>query len=106
MTSYFILWKVNTNIPPPPDPEARVQQLKGFLAVTKSHLQSGVLKELNSFINIGEGYGISGDVTKEQLLAALDAWFPYVTFEVHETIPTTRSLEISLDNAKRLTEQG
>lgn len=102
MTKCYISYKVNANIPPVPDPAAQVQKLEGFLVAMKFCLQSGVLKELNTFLQGSEGYRISGDISKEQFVEALDTRFPYVTFKVHETIPTTEQLEIAINNIKKM----
>jgi hypothetical protein len=98
MSTYFILYKVNTALPPNPDPKAQAQQLQGFLDSMKGFLKSGILKEIHSYVEGGGGYGISGDVSKEQLNKSLNSWFPFVTFEVYETIPATRVLEIAIEN--------
>ena len=102
MPSYFILWKLNPNIPPPPDPKAQVQQFEGFHALMKSQLESGVMKEIHSFLQVDAGYAVIGDLPDEKVLEALEAWSPFVTFEVHRTIPTLRSVEISLNRVKKL----
>jgi hypothetical protein len=101
MTTYFILWKQNTNIPPPPDLKVAVKMYEGFLAMMNSQLQSGLLKEVHSFLQGDRGYAITGDITDEQLAEAISAWIPFNTFEVHKTIPATKALEFAIGNCKK-----
>jgi hypothetical protein len=92
MTVYFGLWTQNANLPPSPNPADNVKQTEGFLALMKAQLQSGVLKEAHT----------SGDVSEEQLFEAIEMWWPYVTVEVHRTIPFPRGIELSVSAAKKL----
>jgi hypothetical protein len=93
MPQYFGIWKFNTNLPPPQDPKLAVQQAEAFQALIKSQLQSGVVKESHAFLEGTGGYFITGDVTDEATSEALTAWTPFVTFELHKTIPITRAIE-------------
>jgi hypothetical protein len=105
MTTFFILWKMNTNIMPGytmTDPKIALKINEAFLALMNSQLQSGVVKELHSFLQGDRGYGITGDVTDEQLAEAISAWMPFITFEVHKTIPATKDLEIAISRIKKL----
>jgi hypothetical protein len=102
MPVYFGLWTENANIPPSPNPADNVKQTEGFLALMKAQLQSGVLKEAHAFAEGGRGYFISGDVSEEQLYESLQMWWPFVTFEVHRTIPFPRAVELSLSAAKKI----
>jgi hypothetical protein len=97
MTIYFGLWRINTTIPPPQDPRMELQQYLAFQAMLKQQLESGDLKEVNSFLEGGSGYFISGDITEEKIHANLIAFSPYVTFELHRTLPTTKSLELAIN---------
>jgi hypothetical protein len=96
MTIYFGLWKQNTNIPPPQDPSIQLQQNIAFHAQLKEGVESGDLKEVYTFLEGGSGYFVSGDITEEKLHQRLVAWNPYVIFEVHRTVPTLKSLEMSI----------
>lgn len=96
MTSYFGLWAANRAIQPPTDPNAGVQQFEGFLALVKSQLQSGALKEVHEFIEGGRGYFMTGDHTAEKVHETLATWSPWVTFEVHETVKFPKPLEVAV----------
>jgi len=64
---YFGLWKLNTNIPPPPTAEEQARMNEAFLAMIKSQMQEGVLKEEYTFLEGGHGYFITGDVPEEKI---------------------------------------
>ena len=102
MPVYFGLWTQNANLPPAQNPADNVKQTEGFLALMKAQLQSGAVKEVHAFLEGGRGYFISGDVSEEQLYEALQMWWPFVTFEVHRTIPFPRGIELSVSAAKKL----
>jgi hypothetical protein len=102
MPVYFGLWTQNANLQPSPNPADNVKQTEGFLALMKAQLQSGVLKEAHTFLQGGRGYFISGDVSEEQLFEAIEMWWPYVTVEVHRTIPFPRGIELAVSAAKKL----
>jgi hypothetical protein len=101
VSTYFGLWNLNLAIPPPPDPEMAVAQAEGFLALLQSQLQSGLLKEVHSFLQGDRGYFITGDHTPEKILEGLSAWTPYVTFELHQTVKFPRPIEINVAVAKQ-----
>lgn len=104
MTVYFGLWQLNTNLPPPPTPQDAVRMNEGFLALVKGQLQSGVVKEVHAFLEGTRGYFISGDVPEEALFEALAMWTPFVTFEVHRTIPFPKASELILSASKKLAQ--
>ena len=93
MTTYFGIWKFNTTIPPPQDPKIGLQQNLLFLSLLKRQLESGDLKEVHTFLEGNSGYFLSGDITEEQLHKNLLQWSPYITFEVHRTVPGLKSVE-------------
>ena len=101
MPVYFGLWKLNTALPPPPDPTAEVRQAEGFLALMQSQLQSGLLKEVHGLLEGDRGYLITGDHPPEKILETLTAWSPYVTFELHQTVKFPRPIEILIAVAKQ-----
>jgi len=105
MTQFFILWKRNNDLPPPTDPMQTVQQTEGFLGLMRHQLTDGALKEVNVFLQGDRGYAISKDVTQEMLYADLQAWLPWVSFEVHQTIPFPKGIEVSLEVQKTLAKQ-
>ncbi|MGA7922369.1 MAG: hypothetical protein WCA77_00110 [Thermoplasmata archaeon] len=96
MPSYFGLWSANRAIQPPVDPNVAVQQFEGFLALVKSQLQSGALKEVHEFVEGGRGYFFTGDHPAEKIYEVLAAWSPWVTFEVHETVKFPKPLEVAV----------
>ena len=100
MPVYFGMYKINANLPPPPNPTDGVKQLEAFQAALKMQMDSGDLKEVHEFIDANAGYFISGDISPERLHQNLAAWFPYVTFEVHQTIPVQKAIQNSLAAAK------
>jgi len=97
MTTYFGLWKLNTTIPPPTDPKAGLQLILGFQAMLRQDLQSGDIKEAYSFLEGNAGYFLTGDITEEKLHADFLKWSPYVTFELHRTVPLLKSTEESVN---------
>ena len=100
MTVYFGLYKVNTAIPPPPNPNDAVKQFEGFLAAIKMQKQSGDIKEAHAFVGANGGYFITGDITPEKLDETLSIFFPWVTFETYQTIPLEKSIQNAIDAAK------
>jgi hypothetical protein len=99
MIQFLILWKQNSSIPPP-DPAQFVRQTEGFLALMRHQLSEGSLKEVNAILQGDLGYAISKDVSEEKLYADLQAWQPWVQFEVYQTVPFPKGIEISLEVAK------
>ncbi len=100
MTTYFGLWKQNTNIPPPQDPKVELQMNLAFQSMLKRDTESGVIKEAYTFLEGGQGYFLTGDVTEEKLHESLLQWSPYITFELHKTVPILKSIE-NLVNVSR-----
>lgn len=102
MPIYYGLWKRNPNLPLPPNPADQVKGVEGFLALMKAQLKSGVLKEVHGFLEGDRGYFITGDVPEEQVYEALQMWWPFVTFELHRTVPYPRAIELQLSATKKL----
>jgi hypothetical protein len=100
MPVYFGLYKTNANLPPPPNPSDQIKQLEAFAAALKMQMDSGDLKEVHEFVDANAGYFISGDISPERMHQNLTAWFPWVTFEVHQTIPTQKAIQNGLTVAK------
>ena len=100
MPQFFVLWRQNTSIQPAPDPMQQVKQTEGFLALMRHQLSQGTLREVHVFLRGDQGYAISKDVSEEKLYADLQAWLPWVIFEVHQTVPFPKGIEISLEVAK------
>jgi hypothetical protein len=79
----------------------QVQQTEGFLGLMRHQLTDGSLKEVNAFLQGDQGYAISKETaTEEKLYADLQAWQPWVQFEVHRTVPFPKALEINLEVVK------
>jgi hypothetical protein len=97
LPTYFGLWKFNTTLPPPPDPKFSVRQSEGFGTLLRQQMQSGIIKEAYSFLEGNMGYFVTGDVSEEKLHEALLSYSPYVTFEIHRTVPLTRSIETLIE---------
>jgi hypothetical protein len=100
MPVYFGLYKINANLPPSPNPSDGVKQLEAFAAALKMQMDSGDLKEVHEFVDADAGYFISGDISPERMHQNLTAWFPWVTFEVHQTVPTQTAIQHGLLAAK------
>jgi hypothetical protein len=100
MTKYFGLWKVETSLQPQ-DPRMAIQLYQAFAAQLKRDLDSGDIKESNSFLEGNGGYFVSGDITQERLHALLLSWAPYLTFEVHQTVPALKTVENLIGIAKQ-----
>jgi hypothetical protein len=78
-----------------------MQLFQGFHAQLKQSLDSGDIKESNSFLEGNGGYFISGDITNEKLHEIILSWSPFVTFEVHQTIPALKTVENLINIAKQ-----
>lgn len=100
MPVFFGLWKVNTNLPPP-DPKMQVMQAEAFLSMFQAQVKNGVVKEAHAFVGEERGYFISGDVSAEAVHEAIQSWFPYVTFEIHQTVKFPKPIESSVAIAKQ-----
>jgi hypothetical protein len=101
MPQMFVFWKLNLGIQPPQDLNMQVAQTEGFLALMRHQLTDGSLKEVHAFLQGDSGYAISKETaTEEQLYADLQAWQPWVTFEVHKTIAFPKGIEIVLEVQK------
>lgn len=96
MTTYFGLWKANYNLPPPPTPAEQVKQQEAFDALLRAQLKSGRVREVHAFLEGGAGYFITGDVSEEEAFQDLALWAPYVTFELHRTVPFPKASELTL----------
>ena len=76
----------------------QVQQSEGFLALIRHQLTDGHLKEVHAFLRGDEGYALSKEnVTEEEIYRELQAWQPWVLFEVHRTVPFPKGIEITLE---------
>jgi hypothetical protein len=106
MPTYFGLWKFNTNIPPPQSPEDQIRQSEAFATLIKNQLQAGQLKEVHAFLEGNRGYFVTGDVAYEQTYEALSMWSPYVTFELHRTIPFPRAIDLFVTATKKRAGRG
>ena len=101
MPVFFGLWMLNSSLPPPPDPKMAVTLNEAFLTLYQAQVKSGEIKEVHSFLEGDRGYFISGDVTAERLEENLTAWYPYVTFEVHQTVKFPKPIEMAIAVAKQ-----
>jgi len=100
MTNFFVLWKAQTNTLPQ-DPRMAMQLYQAFGAQIKRDQESGEVKETQSFLEGDAGYLVSGDITKERLHEILLAYGPYVTFEIHQTVPALKTVENLIGIAKQ-----
>jgi hypothetical protein len=105
MPTYFGLWKENMNIQPPANPADQIAQTKAFLELIKAHLKSGILKEAHGFVEGHAGYFITGDLPDEQLAENFAMWTPYITFELHRTVPFPKFLELGLSALQKRSGQ-
>ncbi len=106
MPVYFGSWKLNTNLPPPPTPDDQIKQSEGFAELVKAQLKAGIIKEVHAFVEGNQGYFITGDVSDETQFEALAMWSPYVTFELHRTIPFPRASELFTSALKKRAGRG
>ncbi len=106
MTTFFGLWKVQTSIQPQ-DPRAAIQLYQAFGAQIKRDLETGDLKESHSFLNGDAGYFVTGDISEERVHQIILRYTPYVSFEIHETVPVLKTIEnliaISKERAAMMT---
>jgi len=70
-----------------------MQLYQAFGAQIKRDLESGEVKDSQSFLEGNAGYFISGDITEERLHQIVLRYAPYVTFEIHKTIPVQKTIE-------------
>ncbi len=89
------------SIQPPASPADQIAQAKGFLEVIKAQMKAGVLKEAHGFIEGNAGYFVTGDLPDEQQAENFAMWTPYVTFELHRTIPFPKAVEIFVRGVER-----
>ena len=78
-----------------------MQLYQAFHAQLKRDLESGDVKESNSFLEGNAGYFISGDITEDKLHVLLLNWSPYASFEVHQTVPVLKTVENLIGIAKQ-----
>ena len=78
-----------------------MQLYMAFQAQIKSNLESGDLKESNSFLEGNEGYFITGDISDERVHELLLNFTPFLTFQVHKTVPASQTLEKLIGIAKQ-----
>jgi hypothetical protein len=98
MSQFFITWKLNSSIQPPQDPMQQVQQTEGFLALMRHQLADGSLKEVHAFLRGDAGYAITKETaTEDQVYSDLQAWQPWVLFEVERTVPFPKGIELTLE---------
>jgi hypothetical protein len=99
MPVYFGLWHFRGELVPP-DPKVQIPMFEAFVALYKSQVQSGDLKESHAFLEGDRGYFISGDISHEKLLMLIQQWLPFVTFEVHQTVKFPAPIENNIAIAK------
>ena len=78
-----------------------MQLYQAFHAQLNHDLESGDVKESNSFLEGNGGYFISGNITEERLHELLLSWSPYLTFEIHQTVPALKTVENLIGIAKQ-----
>ena len=101
MPVFFGLWKLNSSLPTPPDPKMAVRLNEAFLTLYQAQTKSGDIKEVHAFLEGDCGYFISGDVSAERLAENITAWYPYVTFEIHQTVKFPKPIETAIAVAKQ-----
>lgn len=92
MTTFFGIWKIENTIAPQ-DPKMAMQLYQAFGVQIKQDLESGDVKETNSFVEGSGGYFVTGDISEERLHKILLKYQPYVTFEIHQTVPLVKTIE-------------
>ncbi len=92
MPTFFGIWKVETSLQPV-DPKMQLQLYQAFQMQVKHDLESGDIKETNSFIEGNAGYFVSGDVSEDKMHELCLSYAPFLTFEIHETVPALKTLE-------------
>lgn len=58
------------------------------------------MKEAHAFVGTNAGCFITGDISAEKLDQNLAPFFPWVTFEIYQTIPLEKSAQRAIDAAK------
>jgi hypothetical protein len=99
MPTYFGLWHFHGEMLGP-DPEMQAKMFEAFVALYKSQVQSGAIKESHAFLEGDHGYFISGDISHEKLLMTVQQWLPFVTFEIHQTVKFPEPIENNIAIAK------
>jgi hypothetical protein len=87
-------WQENIRVLPPENPADLNEGTKVSLALIKTQLKSGVLKEAYGFVEGRAGYFLSGDLPDEPPTENLETRTPYVSFELLRAVPMPRFSEI------------
>ncbi|MCI4344524.1 MAG: hypothetical protein L3J87_02730 [Thermoplasmata archaeon] len=99
MPTYFGLWHFRPELLPP-DPTMQAQMYEAFVGLYHSQVESGLIKEVHSFLDGISGYYVSGDISHEKMLLAVQQWLPFVTSEVHQTVKFPTPIENNIAIAK------
>lgn len=66
----------------------------------RAQLQAGRLRDVNAYLESDAGYFFY-EGPNEQLTEDDALWSPYVNFEIHETLPAQKSVELALSAFKK-----
>ncbi|MCW4037495.1 MAG: hypothetical protein NWF13_02035 [Candidatus Bathyarchaeota archaeon] len=91
MAKWFVNWAVNWSVMGQ-DQGERIKQQIMMLSMVKSDLAAGVMKDFGIRSGESSGYGITGDMSAEELNAWLIKWSPYVTFEANPVIDADQQI--------------
>jgi len=91
MAKWFCHWETVPTVMPQ-DPEESIKLQIMMLERVKADMAVGLLVDFG--IRSGEvsGYGISGDMSEEELNAWLMKWTPYVKFEANPVITADQQI--------------
>jgi hypothetical protein len=99
MPTYFGLWHFHGE-QLPPDPKVQTQMFEAFLALYKSQVQAGHLKEVHAFLEGDRGYLVTNDISHEKMLMLIQQWLPFVTFEISQTVKFPEPIENNITITK------
>jgi hypothetical protein len=107
MPTYLILWETHDRALLGSDPNHQLDLITKLVDVVKDQVQSGVFREIRTFIAPGTGYAITGEITGDKLhdeLARLSyqiaELFRYQIFELTSS-PTLDGLVQGLTEGMR-----
>ncbi len=91
MAKWLVLWTINWSMLPQ-DQEGRIKQQMMMLGMVKADLASGAMTDFGICSGEDCGYGVTGNMSAEELNSWLMRWSPYVTFEANPVVNADQQL--------------
>jgi hypothetical protein len=84
MSKWFVHWKLDMSLLPKGEEAIKLQMM--MLDMVKADMKAGTIQDFGIRSGESSGYGISGDMSAEEINAWLMKWTPYVKFEANPVI--------------------